>query len=83
MYLSLPLPSTSVRTMTLTVMTTDGSSQQSTVTVTVPKNGKLEDLIQALGNACSIGLDESLLVAEVYITALIRYMLSFSFGCCR
>lgn len=47
-------------------MTTDGSSQQSPVTVTVPKNGKLEDLIEALSNACSIGVDEALLVAEVY-----------------
>lgn len=65
MYVSLPLPSTSIRTMTLTIMTTDGSSQQVSVTVTVPKNGKLEDLTQALGSACSIGVDESLLVAEV------------------
>lgn len=51
--------------MTLTIMNTDGSSQQVSVTVTVPKNGKLEDLNQALGSACSIGVDESLLVAEV------------------
>lgn len=63
MYVSLPLPSTSVRTMTLTVLAIDGSSQQ--VSVTVPKNGRLEDLNQALGSACSLGVDESLLVAEV------------------
>lgn len=74
MYLSLPLPSTSMRTMTLTVMATDGSSQQSPVTVTVPKNGKLEDLIQALSNACSIGVDEALLVAEIYGSRIIRYL---------
>lgn len=74
MYVSLPLPSTSIRTMTLTVMTTDGSSQQVSVTVTVPKNGKLEDLNQALGSVCSIGVDESLLVAEVYSNKIIRYL---------
>lgn len=65
MYVSLPLPSTSIRTMTVTVMTTDGSSQQSSVTITVPKNGKLEDLNQALGSSCSIGVEETLLVVEV------------------
>ncbi|KAL8090012.1 hypothetical protein AgCh_039466 [Apium graveolens] len=74
MYVSLPLPSTSIRTMTVTVMTTDGSSQQSSVTITVPKNGKLEDLNQALGSLCSIGVDETLLVVEVYNNKIIRYL---------
>ena len=65
MYLSLPLPSTSMRTMTITVMRTDDSPKPTAYTITVPKTGKLEDLIQALSNACSLGAHESLLVAEV------------------
>ncbi|CAK9184656.1 unnamed protein product [Ilex paraguariensis] len=74
MYLSLPLPSTSVRTMTLTVMRNDGSSQPSPSTITVPKHGKFEDLIRALSNACSLGVDEALLVAEIYNNRIIRYL---------
>ncbi|KAL1827782.1 hypothetical protein ACET3Z_006194 [Daucus carota] len=74
MYVSLPLPSTSIRTMTVTVMTTDGNSQQSSVTITVPKSGRLEDLNQALGSSCSIGVNETLLVVEVYNNKIIRYL---------
>lgn len=66
MYLSLPLPSTTMRTMTLTVMSTDGSTLPLPFTITVPKYGKCEDLIQALSIACSLGVNETLLVAEVY-----------------
>lgn len=65
MYLSLPLPSTSVRTMTLTVVRSDGTDKPLPFSVTVPKNGKLEDLTKALKAACSLGNDETLLVAEV------------------
>lgn len=65
MYLSLPLPSTSVRTMTLTVVRSDGTDKPLPFSVTVPKNGKLEDLTKALKAACSLGNDEALLVAEV------------------
>lgn len=65
MYLSLPLPSTSMRTMTLTVVKADGTDKPLAFTVTVPKSGKLEDLTQALKTACSLGADETLLVAEV------------------
>ncbi|OMP14224.1 Peptidase C19, ubiquitin carboxyl-terminal hydrolase 2 [Corchorus olitorius] len=64
MYLSLPLPSTTLRTMTVTVISTDGTSRPSPFTITVPKSGKFEDLIQALSVACSLGADETLLVAE-------------------
>ncbi|CAL5357245.1 unnamed protein product [Camellia sinensis] len=74
MYLSLPLPSTTMRTMTLTVMSTDGSSPPSPFTVTVSKHGKFEDLIQALSTACSLGVDETLLVAEIYNNRIIRYL---------
>lgn len=65
MYLSLPLPSTTMRTMTLTVITTYGSTKLSPYTITVPKFGKCEDLKRALSAACSLGDDETLLLAEV------------------
>lgn len=66
MYLSLPLPSTTIRTMTLTVMSTDGNSQPSLFTIMVPKHGELSDLIHALSLTCCLRDDETLLVAEVY-----------------
>lgn len=65
MLLSLPLPSMKLRTMTLTIVSTDGTALPYRVTVTVPKIGKLKDLVQALSLACSLGDDERLLVAEV------------------
>ncbi|KAF3440684.1 hypothetical protein FNV43_RR18968 [Rhamnella rubrinervis] len=74
MYLSLPLPSTTMRTMTLTVLKTDGSSQPYPYTITVPKHGKFQDLIQALSTACSLGDNETLLVAEIYNNHIIRYL---------
>lgn len=74
MYLSLPLPSTSMRTMTLTIVPSDGSGQPSPVTVTVPKQGKFEDLVRALGPTCSLGNDETLMVAEVYNNHIIRFL---------
>ncbi|KAG2674250.1 hypothetical protein I3760_13G125300 [Carya illinoinensis] len=74
MYLSLPLPSTIMRTMTLTVLNTNGDSKPSPCTITVPKYGKCKDLIKALGIACSLGADETLLVAEIYNNRIIRYL---------
>ncbi|KAI3723602.1 hypothetical protein L2E82_35331 [Cichorium intybus] len=74
MYLSLPLPSTSMRTMTLTVVATDGSGQPNPVTVSVPKHGKFEDLVNDLRNKCSLGNHETLLVAEVYNNHIIRFL---------
>lgn len=68
MYLSLPLPSTTVRMMTLTVVNTDGNAKPSPFTITVPKYGKFEDLIRALSIACALGVNETLLVAEVYFS---------------
>ncbi|XP_038901086.1 ubiquitin carboxyl-terminal hydrolase 8 isoform X1 [Benincasa hispida] len=73
MYLSLPLPSTTMRTMTLTVVSTDGSTP-TPYTITVPKSGKWEDLIKALSIACSLKADETFLVAEVYNNRIIRYL---------
>lgn len=65
MYLSLPLPSTMTRSMTVTVVGTDGNSKPLPYTVTVPKNGKCADLVQALSTACSLEVDETLLMVEV------------------
>lgn len=66
MYLSLPLPCNSMRTMDLTVMSADGGSLPVSLTVNVPKFGKFEDLQKALVTACSLPEDETLLVTEVY-----------------
>ncbi|XP_077241064.1 ubiquitin-specific protease 8 isoform X2 [Tasmannia lanceolata] len=74
MYLSLPLPSTTMRSMTVTVFSTDGSTLPCPYTVTVPKHGKCKDLIQALTIASSLRTDESLLVAEIYSNRIIRYL---------
>ncbi|KAM3271605.1 hypothetical protein ACQJBY_042043 [Aegilops geniculata] len=74
MYLSLPLPSTTMRTMTVTVFSTDGSIGPSPYTVSIPKSGDFKTLINALSNACSLRDDERLLVAEVYNSSLIRYL---------
>lgn len=71
MYLSLPLPITTMRTMTVTVVSTDGSMEPSAYTVNVPKSGKLKDLIRALSVASSLRNDESLLVAEVCFPFLV------------
>lgn len=74
MYLSLPLPSTSVRSMTLRVFTCDGITLPSTFTLSVPKSGRLKDLIDALSTACSLREDETLLVAEVYKNRIFRLL---------
>nr|XP_043634427.1 ubiquitin carboxyl-terminal hydrolase 8 [Erigeron canadensis] len=74
MYLSLPLPSTSMRTMTLTTVSSDGNAQPCPVTVTVPKQGKFEDLVHALGSTCSLENDETLMVGEVYNNHIIRFL---------
>ncbi|KAI7980762.1 Ubiquitin carboxyl-terminal hydrolase 5 [Camellia lanceoleosa] len=65
MYLSLPLPSTTMGSMTLTVMSTDESTLPFLVPVTIPKYGRCKDLVQALSTVCSLRDDEKLLVAEV------------------
>ncbi|OAO95644.1 UBP8 [Arabidopsis thaliana] len=74
MYLSLPLPCTSMRTMDLTVMSADGSSLPIPLTVNVPKFGKFEDLHKALVTACSLPEEETLLVTEVYNNRIIRFL---------
>ncbi|KAF5734371.1 Ubiquitin carboxyl-terminal hydrolase 10 [Tripterygium wilfordii] len=73
MYLSLPLPSTLKRTMTVTVFYGDGSGLPMPSTVTVLKHGYIKDLIQALSIACCLKSDETLLIAEVYDHHVFRY----------
>lgn len=65
MYLSLPLPSTVTRSMTVTVFYGDGSGLPMPYTVSVLKNGHCRDLTQALSTACCLRSDENLLLAEV------------------
>lgn len=67
MYLSLPLPSTVIRTMTVTVFSSDGSGLPMPHTVSVQKNGFCKDLVAALSVACCLKGDESILLAEVDI----------------
>ncbi|XP_068649736.1 ubiquitin carboxyl-terminal hydrolase 8 isoform X2 [Aristolochia californica] len=74
MYLSLPLPSTTMRTMTITIFSVDGTTLPTPYTVTVPKNGKCKDLIQALSISCSLRNNESLIVAETYTNRIIRFL---------
>ncbi|CAM0905379.1 unnamed protein product [Alopecurus aequalis] len=74
MYLSLPVPSTARRAMTVTVFSTDGSKEPFSYDVSVPQFGTLSDLVQALSAACTLGDDETLLITEVYNHRIIRYL---------
>ncbi|KAK6147356.1 hypothetical protein DH2020_018268 [Rehmannia glutinosa] len=84
MYLSLPLPSSTLRKMTLTVLSTDGTNLPHPVTVTVPDNGTFKDLVDALGIACSLRDDETLLIAEFpdnfEKASLLRFMVLTAFS---
>lgn len=77
MYLSLPLPSTVTRPMTVTVFYGDGGGLPMPYTVTLLKQGCCEDLIEALSAACCLKSDEIFLLAEV--TRLLRLFLNFKF----
>ncbi|KAK9076616.1 hypothetical protein SSX86_004950 [Deinandra increscens subsp. villosa] len=74
MYLSLPLPSTAIRSMTVTVFYGDGTSLPMPFTVNVPKYGYCKDLFQALVAACCLESDETLILAEVYEHKIFRYL---------
>ncbi|OMO68655.1 Peptidase C19, ubiquitin carboxyl-terminal hydrolase 2 [Corchorus olitorius] len=74
MYLTLPLPSTTMRTMTLTVISSDGSMLPTSFTVTVPMVAMLRDLIDTLSVACSLRNDETLLIAEIYRNKIFRLL---------
>eukprot|EP01018_Ginkgo_biloba_P010742 Gb_11501 [translate_table: standard] len=72
MYLSLPLPSTTTRAMTVTVFSSYGSAPPASYTVIVPKQGRLKDLVQAVSTACSLRNEEKLLLTEIYNHRIIR-----------
>ncbi|XP_073304199.1 ubiquitin carboxyl-terminal hydrolase 5-like isoform X3 [Primulina huaijiensis] len=74
MYLSLPLQPATTRNMTVTVFTCDGSSLPAAWSVTVPKQGRCRDLIQALSNACSLQINEKLLLAEIRGHLIYRFL---------
>ncbi|KAJ1702668.1 hypothetical protein LUZ63_002447 [Rhynchospora breviuscula] len=74
MYLSLPLPCSAKRTMTVTVFSTDGITEPLPCTITVSKSGTFRDFIQALSIACSLRDDETLLVAEVFRSGILRFL---------
>lgn len=73
MYLSLPLQSTTNRTMTVTVFSCDSITLPSPCTVTVPKQGRCRDLIQALGNSCSLKHNERIVLVEIRNHLIHRY----------
>ncbi|KAL7124612.1 hypothetical protein ABFS83_14G060800 [Erythranthe nasuta] len=74
MYLSLPLQPATTRNMTVTVFTCDGSALPAPHTVIVPKQGRCRDLIQAVSNACSLQLNEKLLLAEIRGHLIYRFL---------
>ena len=67
MYLTLPLPTSRTRSMTVAVFYGDSDRLLTPYTVTVPKDGSLRDLSNAVGAACGLKDDESLLFADVMI----------------
>nr|XP_043621900.1 ubiquitin carboxyl-terminal hydrolase 5-like [Erigeron canadensis] len=74
MYLSLPLQSTTTRTMTVTVFSCDGSALPATCTVTVPKQGRFRDLIQALSNTCGLKYNEKVFIVEIRNHLIHRFL---------
>ncbi|XP_071739107.1 ubiquitin carboxyl-terminal hydrolase 8-like [Rutidosis leptorrhynchoides] len=76
--LDLPVPSETerqmtLRSITLTVLSSDGSTMPTQFTVTVPENGKNKDLIRALSTACSLRDDETLLMATIFHNRIIEF----------
>ncbi|KAJ1257328.1 hypothetical protein BS78_K096800 [Paspalum vaginatum] len=74
MYLSLPLPSTITRMITVTVFSGTGDALPMPYTVTVKKNGNCRDLTKALTDVCCLESSETLLLAEVYERRIYRYL---------
>ncbi|KAL8039905.1 hypothetical protein ABFX02_10G067000 [Erythranthe guttata] len=74
MYLSLPLPSSTLRKMTLTVLSSDGTTLPHPVVVTVPDDGTFKDLVVALGEACSLRHNETFLIAEIFNNSILRVL---------
>jgi hypothetical protein len=60
--------------MTVTVFTCDGSALPFACTVTVPKQGRCRDLINALSCACSLKNSEELKLAEVMTLTVVTHV---------
>ncbi|KAJ3674554.1 hypothetical protein LUZ60_005170 [Juncus effusus] len=71
MYLSLPIPSLSTRSITVSLFGTGPPAQH---TITVPKSADLKIFIHSLSTACSLNDDETLLLASVYNNRIIGYL---------
>lgn len=65
MYLSLPLPGKRTRSVTLTVISADGSRPPQLLTLTLNKDAKFSDLHLALVKECGASPDEKFMFAEV------------------
>ncbi|GJQ99415.1 ubiquitin carboxyl-terminal hydrolase 5 [Tanacetum coccineum] len=65
MHLSLPLQSTTTRKMSLTVFSCDRSVVHVTCTVTVLKQGRVRDFIQAFSSACALKQNETVFIVEI------------------
>ncbi|KAL5726749.1 ubiquitinyl hydrolase 1 [Ranunculus cassubicifolius] len=74
MYLTLPLPSKVTRSMTVTVFSGNGSALPIPYTVKVLQNGTFKTLIEALSIECCLGIDETLMLAEVYDHHIFKYL---------
>ncbi|GAB2280869.1 ubiquitin-specific protease [Dionaea muscipula] len=74
MYLSLPLQSTITRSITVTIFSSDGSAPPNICTVTLPKQGRCRDLLQALAAACSLKFHEKLLLADIRNHLILRFL---------
>ncbi|KAJ0232840.1 putative ubiquitin carboxyl-terminal hydrolase 11 [Hirschfeldia incana] len=74
MYLTLPLPTSRTRSITVSVLYGDSSPLLTPYTVTVPKDGSLRDLTSAVGAACGLKEDESLLFADVFAHKVFKYL---------
>ncbi|XP_018434167.1 putative ubiquitin carboxyl-terminal hydrolase 11 [Raphanus sativus] len=74
MYLTLPLPTSRTRSMTVSVFNGDSNPLLTPYTVTVPKDGSLRDLDSAVGAACGLKDDESLLFADVFSHKVFKYL---------
>ncbi|XP_071735136.1 ubiquitin carboxyl-terminal hydrolase 8-like isoform X2 [Rutidosis leptorrhynchoides] len=66
--------SKTLRSMTVTVLSSDGSALPTQVTVTVPIKGVNNDLIRALSTACSLRDDETLLVAMTFLNSITHFL---------
>ncbi|GBG76736.1 hypothetical protein CBR_g22954 [Chara braunii] len=84
MYLSLPLPAKTSRSMMVAVLSADGSVDPDTYTVSVPKQGTVEDLLEAVAKACDLDREtERMALVQLQQGRILRpldFMLQESIG---